>query len=105
VFVSDFCKKLLPGHTVGTAAKECGAPPPTISYQQPEAAETACHVMSAKKSDELLQRLISFISMRIAWSDHLTDRALRLAGWKKSNVRKRKTKKKNRINPAFACCA
>ena len=60
--------------------------PPTHFYQQLRAAETACHVMSAKESDERLQRLSTFISMRIAWSDLLTDRASWLAGT--SNVSK-----------------
>ena len=70
--------------------------PPTHFYQQLRAAETACHVMSAKESDERLQRLSTFISMRCG---QLANRASRLAG-RKPNVRKRREKG---INPAFAC--
>jgi hypothetical protein len=71
--------------------------PPTTSYQRLRAAETACHVMSAKELDERLQRLSTSFSVGIAWSDLLTNRASWLAG--RSNVRKRDQKRKKKDSP------
>jgi hypothetical protein len=90
-----FGRKLLPA-TLRMAVGDYDVHyPPTFTNNNFERLERLVMSCQPRTQTERLQRLSAFIPMRIAWSEHLTTRALRLAG--NPNVRRKEKEKKNQF--------